>query len=187
MSLQEQIKRDEDFATRNTMLQSREWYTPLHRELYEQLNELVENTLLVATPFTSLGFQNCTDTIKTRSYKFTEKTEDNCIYYPLMPSQCHDNVSYLSNTKHLKKRCYGYALSPDGLWREHTWGINQADKIVETTVPRIAYVTLKETSIYKSNACGPHADGTVTNNASVSVKRDVKRSKEKQCNGDKQC
>jgi len=59
---------------------------------------------------------------------------------PMTDSACHDNVSRLWM---LKKREIvgigtGYALSGDGLWRQHSWGIHR-DGIVETTVPREKY------------------------------------------------
>ena len=59
------------------------------------------------------------------------------------PSQCHANSSYLWDANRDKLRiCTGYALSKDGIWRQHSWciwakpGIN---KIVETTEKRLLY------------------------------------------------
>lgn len=54
-------------------------------------------------------------------------------------SRCHANVANLweSNGGRLKI-CTGYALSYDGAWRQHTWGLWEG-KIVETTQKRIAY------------------------------------------------
>jgi hypothetical protein len=35
---------------------------------------------------------------------------------------------------------FGYALAPDGLWRQHSWGVDAEDgRIVETTVRRVCY------------------------------------------------
>lgn len=54
-------------------------------------------------------------------------------------SDCHGNVSRL-----WRKRpeaiviVVGYALSDDGLWRQHTWGA-EAGYVIETTEPRLAY------------------------------------------------
>ena len=33
----------------------------------------------------------------------------------------------------------GYALSDDGLWRQHSWGLLTDDRVVETTVARLRY------------------------------------------------
>jgi hypothetical protein len=53
---------------------------------------------------------------------------------------CHENIARLWNTE---KRGIvaigtGYALSNDGLWRQHSWGIRR-EGILETTVEREKY------------------------------------------------
>lgn len=60
-----------------------------------------------------------------------------------LPSQCHFNSCrcWVANTDKTRI-CTGFALSPDGMWREHSWLIHikpQSNIIIETTVPRIAY------------------------------------------------
>lgn len=60
-------------------------------------------------------------------------------------SRCHSNVSELWELNHKDHEfyiCTGYALSKDGMWRQHSWGILKTPrsiKIIETTTPRIAY------------------------------------------------
>jgi hypothetical protein len=59
---------------------------------------------------------------------------------PMTRGACHDNMSRLWM---LKNRAIvgigtGYALSGDGLWRQHSWGIRR-EGILETTVPREKY------------------------------------------------
>lgn len=58
-------------------------------------------------------------------------------------SRCHNNACRLwINNKHNTRICTGYALSKDGIWRQHSWLImlNRAsNKIIETTVKRVAY------------------------------------------------
>lgn len=60
-----------------------------------------------------------------------------------LPSQCHYNSSLLWEAN--KGRCQiatGYALSEDGMWRQHTWVVQPMTvkyRIWETTVGRIAY------------------------------------------------
>lgn len=34
----------------------------------------------------------------------------------------------------------GYALSADGVWRQHTWNVADGGTVVETTEPRVAYL-----------------------------------------------
>lgn len=65
------------------------------------------------------------------------------------PSQCHANSAnlWLANHKARDIRiCTGYALSGDGMWRQHTWLVDryqtatqQRTRIIETTTKRVAY------------------------------------------------
>jgi hypothetical protein len=58
-------------------------------------------------------------------------------------SQCHRNSCYLWEANKSRVRIVtGYALSLDGMWRQHSWAIwikPRKNMIVETTEPRIAY------------------------------------------------
>lgn len=56
-------------------------------------------------------------------------------------SQCHSNSAKLWLLKPSTRRiATGYALSSDGIWRQHTWVIEtNAHWILETTVPRTRY------------------------------------------------
>ncbi len=58
-------------------------------------------------------------------------------------SECHANVARLwaHKRRFLCAIGTGYALSEDGLWRQHSWGISRT-RIIETTVPRVAYFGL---------------------------------------------
>ena len=55
-------------------------------------------------------------------------------------SECHRNLAEIwSNKQHeLVGVGTGYALSDDGLWRQHSWGVRR-EGILETTVPRMKY------------------------------------------------
>lgn len=59
------------------------------------------------------------------------------------PSQCHRNSSCCWEANQDKSvLCTGYALSEDGMWRCHSWLVElrpRCNRIVETTVPRVAY------------------------------------------------
>ena len=54
------------------------------------------------------------------------------------PSECHANVVSLWREGR-GAICTGYALSPDGLWRPHSWLREPSGRIVETTERRDAY------------------------------------------------
>jgi len=62
---------------------------------------------------------------------------------PMQDSACHSNTTewYHNQTERDTGMCTGYALSPDGLWRQHSWGVLRG-RIVETTIERIAYYGL---------------------------------------------
>ena len=60
-----------------------------------------------------------------------------------LPSQCHLNSARCWDANRSRAvLCTGYALSEDGLWRQHSWCVHlrpRKNVVVETTVPRIAY------------------------------------------------
>jgi hypothetical protein len=58
---------------------------------------------------------------------------------PATPNECHRNTVALWLQGDAKIIC-GYALSPDGAWVQHTWGLAADDRVIETTVPRALYV-----------------------------------------------
>jgi hypothetical protein len=66
-------------------------------------------------------------------------------YRRMEPSQCHLNVAWLWSERKKGSRLIGvgtgYALSDDGLWRGHSWGLNKRG-IIETTVSRVKYFGL---------------------------------------------
>lgn len=53
-------------------------------------------------------------------------------------SNCHVNAARLWRSKRCDGIGTGYALSEDGLWREHSWGASNGE-VVETTTRRILY------------------------------------------------
>ena len=63
--------------------------------------------------------------------------------YPGKPISCHENSAYFClDNPDCRAAMSGYALSEDGVWREHSWGVEKLSKgprLVETTVPRLAY------------------------------------------------
>ena len=60
--------------------------------------------------------------------------------HPMEQSRCHNNVARLwGRTRwRLIGIGTGYALSDDGLWRQHSWGVRRSG-ILETTQVRVAY------------------------------------------------
>src|SRR6266487_4221492 len=57
-----------------------------------------------------------------------------------MVSECHLNALTLYlNHPGLYTCAYGYALSNDGLWRQHSWLVRKDGAIIETTEKRLLY------------------------------------------------
>ena len=58
-------------------------------------------------------------------------------------SDCHVNASLLWRSKRAESIGTGYALSEDGLWREHSWAWAPTGELLETTVGREKYFGLR--------------------------------------------
>lgn len=54
------------------------------------------------------------------------------------PSQCHENTALLYEKFPDGKIVTGYALTRDGMWRQHSW-LWLDNCVIETTVKRISY------------------------------------------------
>lgn len=68
---------------------------------------------------------------------------DRLLFMEGQRSHCHSNSAYLWDANR-KNTCIatGYALTNDGMWRQHSWLIHirpRKNEVVETTVRRIAY------------------------------------------------
>lgn len=118
-------------------LQTRPWRRPIHDEAQRRLQKFYPNTLVVAVP-NGGDVERFIDAISEPMVS----TKNNTILFRMETSECHENVSELLSEGAIKDGCYGYALSDDGLWREHSWGITDSGLIIETTTRRLAYVCL---------------------------------------------
>ena len=76
--------------------------------------------------------------LRTRGQLWTGKGHVRC---PGEASRCHGNAAALWEANpDLVLLATGYALSDDGLWRQHSFAVQaRPRRIVETTVPRVAY------------------------------------------------
>jgi hypothetical protein len=54
------------------------------------------------------------------------------------PHQCHKNTALLYDNGKVDDIVTGYALSEDGFWRQHTWGL-RGNEFIETTAKRVFY------------------------------------------------
>jgi hypothetical protein len=69
------------------------------------------------------------------------------------PSRCHSNsAACWDENRELCKICTGYALSQDGVWRQHSWIYTNNDVVVETTEKRVQYfgyiMTIEECELF---------------------------------------
>ena len=56
------------------------------------------------------------------------------------PISCHANAARLWMCDREKYAIVtGWAMSQDGVWRQHSWAVDRKGRIVETTVSRVAY------------------------------------------------
>ena len=53
-------------------------------------------------------------------------------------SNCHVNTAIMFK-RGVGSIASGFALSEDGLWREHSWVLERSDHLIETTVLRLLY------------------------------------------------
>jgi hypothetical protein len=71
-------------------------------------------------------------------------------------SRCHWNVAALyTAAKSNIQICYGYGLSPDGLWRQHSWAVDRKG-IVETTERRVLYYGYRLSAAEAERYCLAH-------------------------------
>lgn len=79
------------------------------------------------------------------------------------PSRCHENVCLLWEQNHKShdiRIATGYALSKDGMWRQHSWLVHhyntatqQRTRIIETTEKRVAYFGFEMTEEEAERFC----------------------------------
>ncbi len=87
---------------------------------------------------------------------------------------CHANAARLWTDGTAAAIGTGYALSDDGLWRQHSWGVDAGGAPVETTAVRVSYVGITLTAV-------PALQFAVSNagdHVSAALKADGPRSRE---------
>ena len=108
-----------------------------HCRMNYVLNRIVPDTCFVAIPWDKeIVLKMLTST----EWNIRIPEQDDIIYVEMEAGKCHDNVKQLYDECQIEEPHEGYALSKDGLWRNHSWGIDANGKIVETTEKRLCYV-----------------------------------------------
>ncbi len=135
---QEQLNVIKTKIKKNPSSEDKEWliskpyWSKHHTEINQYLQQHVPNTHVVAMPDGFKYYEN-----------FIQKSD---FYYPtnvkfikMKQSNCHDNCEELLQENKIKFCVFGYALSEDGLFRVHSWGLDNYETIIETTEPRLLY------------------------------------------------
>jgi len=128
--------REKPDENRVKFLTSRDWWSSIHTKFQKYLTNLVPATHLVSLP------EGDTKDIKSiLSGKGNLRvSKDDIILNKMNTNQCHENTATLFQQGKIKELHTGYALSDDGLWRQHSWGVDVNGKIIETT-ERLIYLT----------------------------------------------
>jgi len=120
------------------MLKSKPWWCEYHDRLQSYLESRISRTHVVAFP----DEDSCLESLFTvEPVVIIDDTDVISLdgKRGMVPGDCHNNVRKLFRAKLIEKVIYGYALSKDGLWRNHSWGLSKG-VIIETTAERIAYI-----------------------------------------------
>ena len=119
-------------AENANFLTSKPYWTADHSLLNARLRSLVPRSHLVAPHYEMPQPRKILD----NGQFFDGAT---AIAMPMAKSECHNNVAALKAIGHA--RGYeGYALTADGLWRPHSWGLDAKGRVLETTISRLIYL-----------------------------------------------
>jgi len=129
-------KPDED---RIKYLVTRTSWSRAHTEFQRYLSGLVPATHLVSLPEGD-GDMEDIKSIMSKMGKL-RVARDDIILRKMDCNRCHRNCETLFIDGKIKELHTGYALGDDGLWTQHSWGVDSNNKIIETTKPRIIYLT----------------------------------------------
>lgn len=118
----------------------------VHLKANKILNDIVPGTHLVPNKEDRVEITNLLD----REPLFKLKNNGSNVILKLMKSgKCHENTKELLKTKKIKKGYTGYALTrDDGLWRHHSWGVDDKGMVVETTKKRAFYVGVTQWELF---------------------------------------
>lgn len=107
------------------------WDNDLHVKINNFLQQHINNTHIVAMPDDKKYYKNF---IKKSKFYLAENVK----FIKMKQSGCHENCLELFLNNEIDFCVFGYALSDDGLFRSHSWGIKDGI-VIETTEPRLLY------------------------------------------------
>lgn len=137
---------------RINFLITRPWWKKIHNHAQKFINKYFPKTHIV--PF--MDHMSLISLVAMNDIFISNKGSS--VLYEMEMGNCHENVHKLVKSSsdpnnHLfpfyNLHAYtGYALSEDGLWRNHSWVIGRSKTsdekiIIETTTPRLIYMGIK--------------------------------------------
>lgn len=131
---------DEDVA----WLRARPWYEP---EVYDPLQKIVaelspgSHVVAFHCDMAKLCAKLIVALNPTPVIIKDEKTQ--LVMRPGTPGDSHNNVSKLFVGRMVRDWMQGYALDIDGRWRNHSWGLDNQGRVVETTDRRLIYLGIQ--------------------------------------------
>jgi hypothetical protein len=121
--------------SRIDFLRGKPWWTDYHTRLQDYIEDLgFPGSHIVSFPDK--------ESIIEELFDQSVVTAKDVIFINGNEGDCHNNCDDLFAEKKIDAIIYGYALSDDGLWRNHSWGL-KGEKIVETTGERLAYLGIQ--------------------------------------------
>ena len=163
---------------RCNFLKTRPWWKNDNNILNTYLSSIIKGSYLVSVP----GDEgNCTNLISLKNILIRIPKQNEIKMIEMEQSQCHDNCMSLLAIRKAKEQHSGYALSDDGLWRHHSWCIDDDGNIIETTKIRLIYITSTITDqksvidMFKDNPMFKILNNMMHNNQKNKQKKSGKR------------
>lgn len=124
--------------SRASLLRDKPWWSPSHDLINDFLKSIVKGSHLVSNPCDKDEISN----FDPSNTLIIQSNKNNTQLNIMEMSRCHDNCDILLSNGTINEYHTGFALSKDGLWRHHSWGVTSNGVIIETTMSRLVYVSV---------------------------------------------
>lgn len=119
-----------------SLLKNKPWWNPIFENFQIFIESKFPGTHIVGIPSIDANFS----IFKVDTFFVPNITTK---LHIMEQSECHANCEALYQKNKTHKIYTGYALSKDGLWRNHSWIITKNGSIIETTELRVLYLGYK--------------------------------------------
>ncbi len=121
------------------ILADKPWFQPTHTNFQHFLDKNVPGTYIVSMPDL-----DSMEVLSRMNEIFSPICGNKVIMNRMTTSACHQNSEELHIKNPNLTMYYGWALSDDARWRNHSWLIDEENNIIETTESRLIYIGLAE-------------------------------------------